>query len=58
MHGGGQGATLLCGMRTGWSDAKAAAYQDLAARCAMVSEFLTIFAVFDDQFHRSINRHT
>ena len=42
MHGGGQGATLLCGMRMGDHEAKAAQDQTFARPYAMVIEFLHI----------------
>jgi hypothetical protein len=58
MHGGGRGATLPCGMRIAGASLKTEIVQDLASWRAMVSELLRFFAVFDDQFHRSINRQT
>jgi hypothetical protein len=39
MHGGGQGATLSCGMRMGWALAKTELDQAVVAGWGMVSEF-------------------
>jgi hypothetical protein len=41
MHGGGQGATLLCGMRMGDHEAKAAQDQTFAARVLWLANSCT-----------------